>query len=101
MMAAGAAVCQTRQDAQLRMDRARAVQVEWGRTPVEQRARALRPLRLAIAERVDEILSVICEEVGKPPMDALAGDIMVTLEQLSFYERRPPRSENSARVLGG
>jgi acyl-CoA reductase-like NAD-dependent aldehyde dehydrogenase len=77
----------TADDAQSRLARAREAQVSWGQTPTEQRARALRPLRRAIADRMDEIVAVISGEVGKPAMDALAGDVMVTLEQLRFYER--------------
>jgi len=68
--------------------RARTAQALWARRTVAERARAMRPLRLAIAERMDEIVQTISEEVGKPPMDALAGDVMVTLEQLRFYERK-------------
>ena len=32
-------------------------------------------------------MQTVCDEVGKPPMDALAGDVLVVLEQLRFYER--------------
>jgi acyl-CoA reductase-like NAD-dependent aldehyde dehydrogenase len=77
----------TANDAQGRLARAREAQAQWGQTPTERRARALRPLRLAIADRMDEIITVIRDEVGKPPMDALGGDLMVTLELLRFYER--------------
>jgi len=59
----------------------------WARLSVAQRARALRPLRYAIAQRMDELIEVISGEMGKPPMDALSGDLLVTLEQLRFYER--------------
>jgi hypothetical protein len=77
----------TADDAQRRLARAHEAQVLWGQTPPEQRARALRPLHRAIAGRIDDIVAVISCEVGKPAMDALAGDVMVTLEQLGFYER--------------
>ena len=70
----------TADDAQRRLARAREAQVQWGQTSLQRRARALRPLRRAIADRMDEILAVLCNEVGKPAMDALAGDVMVTLE---------------------
>jgi len=78
-------------DAADRMARARTAQVGWGSISVTERARALRPLRRAIAQRMDEIIGVISAEVGKPPMDALAGDLMVPLEQLRFYERSAHR----------
>lgn len=79
--------------AQERLARARAAQRGWAGVPPGQRAAAMRPLRRAIAARMDEIVRVISEETGKPPMDALGGDVMVTLEQLRFYER------NAAQIL--
>jgi acyl-CoA reductase-like NAD-dependent aldehyde dehydrogenase len=79
------------QIAQDRMARARAAQARWGRLTVRQRVCALRPLRHAIAERMDEIVQTIADEVGKPPMDALAGDVVVALEHLLFCERHAAR----------
>jgi acyl-CoA reductase-like NAD-dependent aldehyde dehydrogenase len=70
-----------------RMVAAKTAQMAWGALPAEARVRRLRPLRYAITQRLDEIVQTICDEVGKPPMDALAGDVMVALEQLRFYER--------------
>jgi 4,4'-diapolycopenoate synthase len=37
---------------------------------------------------MDEIVRVISEELGKLPMDALVGEVLVVLEQLRYYERR-------------
>jgi len=87
----------TADDAQRRLARAREAQVQWGQTSLQRRARALRPLRRAIADRMDEILAVLCNEVGKPAMDALAGDVMVTLEQLCYYERRSAHTLRSRK----
>jgi acyl-CoA reductase-like NAD-dependent aldehyde dehydrogenase len=98
MMGPEAGGMQAGKEAQRRVDKARAAQVDWGRTPTEVRARRLRPLRVAIAERMDEILAVICDEVGKPAMDALTGDIMVTLEQLRFYERSAAHTLRSRKI---
>jgi 4,4'-diapolycopenoate synthase len=78
-------------DARNRLLIARQAQAQWARLPVKHRARALRPLRHVITERMHEIVQVISEEVGKPAMDALAGDVLVTLEQLRFYERHAAR----------
>ncbi|MBB5063285.1 aldehyde dehydrogenase family protein [Granulicella mallensis] len=74
-----------------RIENARRAQAQWAKLSVAQRCRALCPLRNAIASQIDRIVSVLSEEVGKPPLDALTGDIMVTLEQLRFYEREAPR----------
>jgi acyl-CoA reductase-like NAD-dependent aldehyde dehydrogenase/uncharacterized protein (DUF2141 family) len=84
-MTAGDAAYLTAPD---RIARARAAQAGWAQLSVAERARALRPLRHAIAARMDEIIAMVSSEVGKPPMDALAGDVLVTLEQLRFYQRR-------------
>jgi acyl-CoA reductase-like NAD-dependent aldehyde dehydrogenase/uncharacterized protein (DUF2141 family) len=48
----------------------------------------MRGLRQELARRMDAVVEAICGDVGKPPMDALAGDVMVTLEQMRFYEQR-------------
>jgi acyl-CoA reductase-like NAD-dependent aldehyde dehydrogenase len=85
-------------DAVDRIGRARAAQAGWAARTVAERVRALRPLRHAIAQRMDEIIDVLSAEVGKPPMDALAGDLMVPLEQLRFYERRAQRILRPRRV---
>jgi 4,4'-diapolycopenoate synthase len=74
-----------------RMADARTAQVAWASLPIKARVRRMRPLRSAMTQHMDEIVQTVCEEVGKPAMDALAGDVMVTLEQLRFYERRAPQ----------
>jgi acyl-CoA reductase-like NAD-dependent aldehyde dehydrogenase len=76
-----------------RIARARTAQFSWARRTPAGRVTALRPLRHAIAARIDEIVEVISAETAKPPTDALAGDILVTLEHLRFYEL------HSARIL--
>ena len=71
-----------------RLARARTAQTRWASLSAHERSRALRPLRHLLTERIDQVINTISDEVGKPPMDALAGDVMVTLEHLRFYERR-------------
>lgn len=73
------------------VSRARAAQQLWSQTPVRTRALALRKLRRRIAAQRNGIVEVICRETGKPRLDALTGDIMVTLEQLRYYEIHAPR----------
>lgn len=82
------------------MARARTAQMAWALHTPTERATALRPLRHAIAARIDEIITVISAETGKPAMDALAGDIMVTLEHLRFYERTSPHILRSRKIRG-
>ena len=77
------------------IEAARRAQTEWGMKTVRERTRALRRLRRVVAARMDEVARVISEDVGKPPMDALAGDVMVVLETLRYCECE------AARVLRG
>lgn len=74
-----------------RIRRARAAQVPWAQLSVESRCGHLARLRRLISTHTTHILEVICEETGKVPLDALAGDIMVTLEQMRFYEEHAGR----------
>jgi acyl-CoA reductase-like NAD-dependent aldehyde dehydrogenase/uncharacterized protein (DUF2141 family) len=74
-----------------RIARARTAYRQWVQKPVAARARSLGALRRAIATRRETIVDTLCRETGKPPLDALAGDIMVTLEQLRFYEKHAAR----------
>ena len=81
-----------------RLQRARAAQVDWGGRSVKARAHALRGLRQALVRRMDELVAVMGEEIGKPPLDAVAGDLMVALEQMRYYEGQAGRLLRSRRV---
>ncbi len=82
----------------VRIDRARRSQVQWAGLTAGQRGRALHSLRNQIASQIDLIVDVISDEVGKPPLDVLTGDIMVVLEQLRFYECNAAQILRSRRV---
>ncbi len=73
--------------AEERMRRARAVQPAWAALHVRKRCAYLARLRRTIALQCDAISSVIARETDKPLLDALAGDVLVTLEQIRYYER--------------
>lgn len=89
------------------VQRARSAQSAWSTTPVKQRVKVLRQLRRTIASRLDEIVATVSRDIGKPGMDALTGDVMVTLEMLRFYERhaedalRPRRVGKPALLFSG
>lgn len=73
------------------VQRARAAQASWAATPVRTRVRSLRRLRGLFAARMDDILSTVSQEIGKPRMDALTGDLMVVLEAMRFNEQHVER----------
>jgi acyl-CoA reductase-like NAD-dependent aldehyde dehydrogenase/uncharacterized protein (DUF2141 family) len=76
-----------------RMDRARYAQRAWAALPLAARAGTLASLRRKIAAARDYIVEALMQDTGKPLLDALSGDVLVTLEQMLFYER------NAARIL--
>jgi len=82
-----------RRGAKQRIDQARTAQVAWAARSVEDRCRVLRRLREVMEQQADEIVQSISAEIAKPPMDALTGDLLVTLEHMLFYEK------NAARIL--
>lgn len=90
-----------------RMRHARAAQTAWAVLPVEHRCVYLARLRQEIARQCDEISAVIARDANKPMLDALAGDVLVTLEQIHAYERhaakilRPRRLRKPLFLLYG
>jgi acyl-CoA reductase-like NAD-dependent aldehyde dehydrogenase/uncharacterized protein (DUF2141 family) len=79
--------------AEERMDRARDAQQAWAALPLAARTSMLARLRRKIAAARDSIVEASMQDTGKPQLDALSGDVLVTLEQMLFYER------NAARIL--
>ena len=73
------------------MQRARAAQSRWAKLAVRERCRALRLLRHRIAEQTSTIVDTLSEETGKTPLDAISGDVLVTLEQLLYNENHAER----------
>ncbi len=69
------------------MECARAAQSAWAALPVKERCAYLARLRREIARRCDSISAIIARDAMKPLLDALAGDVLVTLEQIRYYER--------------
>jgi acyl-CoA reductase-like NAD-dependent aldehyde dehydrogenase/uncharacterized protein (DUF2141 family) len=74
-----------------RLDRARAAQTEWANLRLSERPRTLARLRRQIAADREHFVNAIVADTGKPALDALAGDVLVTLEHLRFYERHAAR----------
>ena len=81
-----------------RLSRARAAQQSWAFLPASARIHVLARLRRAIAANRERIVDAIVSDTGKPRLDALAGDVLVTLEQMWFYERRAARILRSRSV---
>lgn len=74
-------------DAEERLSRARSAQERWVAMPFQQRVRLLKRLRHLLLSHAKELLDVAQHELGKPELDTLSGDLMVTLEQMLYYEQ--------------
>lgn len=70
------------------MARAREAQRGWAALGVSRRCAVLGRLRYEIATQCESIAESIARETIKPLLDALAGDVLVTLETMRYYEAR-------------
>jgi len=80
------------------MQLARVAQKTWAFESVASRCHVLAKLRHLIACESDHIATVISSETGKPMLDALSGDILVTLEQPRFCEAHLHRLLKARKV---
>lgn len=83
----GVVPCVTPEQVQGAVRRARSAQADWGARPVQERARALRPLLALIVDRRDQLAQLISREVGKPRFEALSAEVIPTLDLLDYYLR--------------
>lgn len=74
-------------EAQLILRRARDAQQSWGAMSVSRRCEILSSIRVTLASECDSIASLIARETLKHPLDALSGDVLVTLEHLRYCQR--------------
>jgi NAD-dependent aldehyde dehydrogenases len=77
---------------------ASAAQPSWGALHVSRRCTILGNLRREIARECESIADTIARETSKPLLDALSGDVLVTLEHLRYYESHARRILRSHRI---
>jgi acyl-CoA reductase-like NAD-dependent aldehyde dehydrogenase/uncharacterized protein (DUF2141 family) len=87
-----------------RIHLSRRAQQAWNAQTRSQRRCVLSEFRRAIATSRDRIVQAIVQDTGKPPLDALAGDLLVTLEHARYCERHfasvlAPHAVKRSRVL--
>jgi 4,4'-diapolycopenoate synthase len=79
------------------MECARTAQPAWAALKIKERCAYLGRLRREIARQCDSISALIARETRKPLLDALAGDVLVTLEQIRYYEHHAANILQSRR----
>jgi succinate-semialdehyde dehydrogenase/glutarate-semialdehyde dehydrogenase len=88
-------------DVQTAVTRARAAQPTWADRPVRERLRVIRNFQQALHRDVDAVASLIAEETGKPKAEALAAEVLVTLDATRFLLKEVPRLFQRERVAHG
>ncbi|MGH2694528.1 MAG: aldehyde dehydrogenase family protein [Actinomycetota bacterium] len=77
---------------------ARKVAPEWAATPLEGRVHMLREVRYRIYDKMDDIVTTVAAECGKPQAEALAHDVFPPLMMLAYLERAAARALQPQKV---
>lgn len=72
-------------------EQARAAQVKWAALSPKKRARYLIYLREALLNHVDELADLISRENGKPRFEAMANELIPSVDMLGYFSRRTPK----------
>ena len=71
--------------------RARAAQKGWGALSFRRRAEVVMRARALVLEGMDEVAALVSRESGKPDAEALAMEVVPTLDLMQFFARRAER----------
>lgn len=77
--------CQSADEVNDVVAKARAAQVAWGAMPVAKRVDYFLKLRDVILARQDDIVEVVVRETGKPMQDALTFEVFATCSFISYW----------------
>ena len=75
------------------VQRARIAQRSWGARSVEERAERIAKLGEKLVARADELVDLLMREAGKPRNEALAHEVLTTVDLCHYYTR------NASRIL--
>ncbi len=78
--------------------RARRAQAAWSAEPLRARCARLRRLRETIYERRQEIADLVTHESGKPRVEALFADVLVSLDTADYYANQAAELLRPERV---
>ena len=78
--------------------RAREAQAQWAAQPIHDRCRLLARLAKLLYLRRDEAAALVTREAGKPLVESLFADVLMSLDTASYYARHAPRLLAPERV---
>ncbi len=67
--------------------KARGAQRAWAETSVEERAKRIAQVKDRILERAEAIAKCVTEEVGKPDVEALLGEVLPSADVVTYWTR--------------
>jgi aldehyde dehydrogenase (NAD+) len=70
---------------------ARAAQTDWERRPVRERLRPVAAFRRLLVDACDELCEAVRRDVGRPPDEVLASDVLPLADACRFLEREAGR----------
>lgn len=65
--------------------KARAAQPAWGALSADERVRRIAPLKDRVLDRAEAIAKVVREEVGKPEVEALLGEVLPSADLVQYW----------------
>src|SRR4051812_38009647 len=71
-------------------ERARAAQMKWAAVSPKKRAFYLIQLRETLINHVDELADLISKENGKPRFEAMANELLPSVDMLTYFAKRTP-----------
>ncbi|MDQ3684651.1 MAG: aldehyde dehydrogenase family protein [Acidobacteriota bacterium] len=80
------------------VERARAAQKEWGKISFRERAAVILRAREMMLNEMDEIARLISRESGKPTVEAVAMEIVPTLDLMRYFARHTARLLRTERI---
>ncbi len=72
-------------------ERSRLAQAHWGTRSVRERAEFILQLKEVILNDVDDLVDLISKENGKPRYEALANEILPSLDMISLFAKSSPK----------
>ena len=81
----------TAEDVRRAVERARGAQKTWARLSFAERGRLVMRARQLVLDEMDEVARLVSRESGKPEAEALAMEVVPTLDLMQFFARRTER----------
>ncbi len=81
----------TASDVKAAVERARKAAEGWRALSFKERGGYMRRIREVLLERADDIADTICNDTGKPRLEAMSNEVFPTCDALTFYAKKAER----------